>query len=277
MKTILFFFALLIASTLFAYDDSDLDGVDDAVDKCPNTPFTELVDINGCTTKILVSQHHYDVIVGASYSDSDYQTLNKTDTLSTTLQADYYYKNFSLGIATSYFQTEGSGYKDRGFNDSYLNVSYQDTPFASLVVRGATGVILPTYSTDLNNNNTDYFGSLNMSYSFEKFNLFCGATYTMVMDDNVIVYDTNSSVDVQYQNTLALSIGTGYYVTEQLYASVAYNRSDSIYKSIEEIKTLSIFTNYAVSEHLFSTLSYAKGLSDSASKNYLSVRIGYYF
>ena len=272
MKQIFFLFSLIIATSLFAYEDSDLDGVDDIVDKCPNTPFSELVDINGCTTKTLFSDHHYDIIIGTSYSDSDYQTLNKADTLATSIQVDYYYKNFSIGASTSYFSTKGDTNSDKGLYDSYINFSYQFMPKDFFIVRVLGGFILPTYSSSFNNNNIDYYASINLSYNIDKVNIFGGISYTLIEDD-----DVNSSVTLQYQNTLAFSAGAGYYVTDSLYTSLSYNTSDSIYQSIEDIKTLSLYAYYSIDEHLFGTLSYAKGISDSASDNYLSMRIGYYF
>ena len=39
---------LLFSSTLFAYQDYDIDGVEDSLDLCPNTPFDVLVNKNGC-------------------------------------------------------------------------------------------------------------------------------------------------------------------------------------------------------------------------------------
>jgi len=268
----------LLSVLLFAYEDADFDGVENQFDRCPNTPFSELVDINGCTTVSLISPHHYDVIVGASYSDSDYQTLNKTDTLSATLQADYYYKNFSLSASTSYYTTEGSGYSEQGLNDSYLSTSYEFKPSENLDVRVGMGLVLPTYATDLNNNNLDYIVSLNLSYIISSWTLFAGYSYSMINDDNVVIFDANgTSIDVVYQDTAAYSLGVGNYVSEQLYISGAYNLSDSIYTSVEQIKTASIYTYYSINEHWFSTFSYAYGLSDTASKNYVALRLGYYF
>ena len=37
---------------------------------------------------------HFDIIVGTNYSASDYLTLNATDTLSGSVQVDYYYNFF---------------------------------------------------------------------------------------------------------------------------------------------------------------------------------------
>ena len=47
---------LLSVFFLYGYVDSDLDGVDDSVDKCPNTPFSDLVNEHGCSVKSLVKK-----------------------------------------------------------------------------------------------------------------------------------------------------------------------------------------------------------------------------
>jgi hypothetical protein len=261
---------------LQAYSDADLDGVDDKVDKCPNTPFMALVDINGCTKKLLVkkkrkqTKSHYDVIIGANYSGSNYASLNQTDTYSTSLQVDYYYKNYSFQASTSYFKTTSSSYDDTGLNDSFVGVSYMFKPQKSLSVRVGGGLILPTYDTSLNNNNMDYTTSLNLSYAYNKFNFFGGAVYTLIEDDDVAGV-------VSYQNTAAWSLGAGYNINNKLYVSLSYHDSQSIYDGVENVQTASVYAYKSLSTHWFLTGFYAYGLSDSASDNALSLRLGYYF
>lgn len=259
----------VLSTSLFAYSDLDMDGVDDSVDKCPNTPLTDLVDINGCTKKMLVSPHHFDIIIGANYAGSNYASLNQTDTYSSSLQVDYYYKNFSLQASTSYFRTDGNGYSDTGLNDSFIGASYQFKPLQGLSLRVGVGALLPTYDTTLNNNNTDYTASANLSYSSGKANIFGGYIYTMVNDDDI-------AGTVAYQDTNAFSAGLGYSLNK-LYISGAYNISDSIYKDVEKIRTVSVYGYYSITTHWFSTFSYAYGLSDSASDNAASLKLGYYF
>lgn len=274
MKNLFFLMSVVLSINLFAYVDSDFDGVEDKLDRCPNTPFSDLVDISGCTTKSLISPYHYDIIVGATYSDSDYQTLNQTDTLSTTVQVDYYYKNFSLQASTSYFYTSGNNYSDTGFYDSFIGAAYQFKPIENLSIRVSGGALLPTYETTLSNNNTDYVGSLSLSYTVKDVSLFAGYSYTVINDDDVVFAD---STEVVYQNSNAYNGGIGYYLTNKLYMSGSYNVSNSIYRYVEDIETLSVYGYYSIDDNWFSTLSYARGLSDSASKNYMSLRLGYFF
>jgi len=271
-------FLLTLPLTLLAYSDYDMDGVDDKADQCPNTPFSDLVDIKGCTIKQLSSPHHFDVILGGSYSQVDYNTNEKTDTFSSSLQADYYYKNFSLQAVVSYFDSESASYSNTGLNDTFVAGYYQFKPLDALSVRVGAGAIIPTYDSGLNNNNLDYVGIASVSYAFSSMNVFGGYRYTLVNDDDYSYTDVNNNpVTIGYQNTNAYNVGLGFYPTQKLYLSGSYNASDSIYKSVEMIESASVYAFYNINVHWFSTFSYAYGLSDSASDHYASLRLGYYF
>ena len=282
---------ILCSLSLFAFSDADLDGVDDSVDQCPGTSITELVDISGCTVKNLESPHHFDIIMGASYSQIS-PIQERTDTYTASLQADYYYKGFSLQASTAYYDSESS-ISTNGQTDSFVGAYYQFRPVASLSVRLGGGAILPTYKSDFNNNNTDYTASASLSYLVNDFNFFGSYSYTMVNDDD-FSYDTLDvngniidSTTVYYQNTNAYNIGVGYYPTNKLYTSLAYNSSDSIYSKFvsttggsttqEALNTVSAYLFYTIDKNWFTTASYAYGLSDSASDHYVGVRLGYYF
>ncbi len=275
-KTLTIF--LLFTISLLAYSDFDLDGVDDTIDRCPNTSMTELVDIHGCTIKNPESEHHFDVIAGASYSQIS-PVQEKTDTFTTSIQADYYYKNFSLQASTAYFNSESDITSDSGQTDTFIGAYYQINPLKSLSLRLGGGLLLPTYDAD--NNNMDYTASASLSYLLSSINLFGSYSYTVINDDDVtdIVY---------YQNTNAFNAGIGIYPSSRLYTSLSYNQSDSIYskvldsttlmfKSIDPLQSVSAYLFYTIDEHWFSTVSYAYGLSDSASDHHIGVRLGYYF
>jgi hypothetical protein len=268
MRYILFFL-LLLSVNAWAYIDSDMDGVEDRVDQCPNTSLTELVDIRGCTITSVLSEHHYDIIVGGSYTREDFSGLDKTDTLTTSVQVDYYYKNFSLQASTSYFSSDSDSYSDDGLNDSVIAGYYQFRPSEELYVRIGLGTILPTYDSNLNNNNTDYFASLNLSYSLNKFNIFGGYMRTLINDDDV--------GSIEYTDTNGYNLGLGYYFNEKLYMSMSYNTTESIYTGVDNLETASWYAFYSIDKHWFTTFSYAYGLSDTASEQYLGARLGYYF
>lgn len=271
---------------LLAYSDLDMDGVDDAIDRCPNTSMTELVDIHGCTIKNLESAHRFDIIVGASYSQIN-PAQEKTDTLSSSVQADYYYKNFSLQASTGYFNSDSSITTTSGQSDSFLGAYYQLNPLKLLTFRLGGGLILPTYDSGLDNNKMDYSVSADVSYLFKGMNLFGSVAYTLINDDDTSYLDTNgSTVTLVYQNTFAFNAGIGFYPTDRLYTSLAYNHSDSIYKTIEDssgvntlepLETVSAYLFYTIDKNWFTTVSYAYGLSDTASDHFAALRVGYYF
>jgi hypothetical protein len=280
--TTLLFTFICLTTALFAYSDSDMDGVDDAVDKCPNTPLTDLVDINGCSKKKLTfqrSKSHYDIVAGIGYSGANYVTAPVTDTYYTSFQFDYYYDDFSLQASTSFYRTEGdSGYSDSGMNDTFLGAAYNFHPTEQFTLRLGAGFLLPTYDTSLNNNNTDYVASLNASYQLDKINLFAGYSYTMVKDDDVsITLSDGSRYIYTYKNTDAYSFGAGYSVTRAFYMSLAYNLTESIYTGVDDAKTASVYGYYGIDAHWFANFSYVHGLSDSASDHAGSLKIGYYF
>lgn len=268
-KNLLFLMSMLMTINLYAYTDNDMDGVEDSIDKCPNTPLTDLADISGCSTKSLISPHHYDVIVGLNYSDSDYRSLNATDTLATSLQADYYYKQFSLQASTSFFKTDGGEYSDSGLYDSFIGASYRLDKINDLSVSLSAGVVLPTYDTELDNNNMDYISSVNLSYTLKNLNIFGGYTFTLINDDDV--------GDITYQNTNAFNAGIGHYLNSKLYMSVSYSFSNSIYNGLEDIETTTVYGYYSIDKDRFTTFSYSYGLSESASDNYVSVRLGFLY
>ncbi len=272
-KIIVGILLVFLSTAVFAYSDADMDGVANNVDKCPNTPLTDLVDINGCPKTSLLSkksQSHYDIIVGANYAGSNFASLNQSNTYSTSIQVDYYYKKISLQASTSYYKTKSSGYSASGMNDSFVGMAYTMTPTRNLILRAGIGALLPTYKTSLNNNKTDYSASANLSYNIDKISLFSSYIYTKINDSDVAGI-------VTYQNTNAYSVGLGYYLTNSFYLSGSYNSANSIYQGIQDVRTTSIYAYKAIDKNWFMTFFYAYGLSNSASNNASSIKLGYYF
>ena len=266
----IFLLLFMMIPALFAYSDSDMDGVVDSTDQCPNTPITELVDIKGCSEQALKSDHRYDVVVGGSYSQIDYNTNEKTDTLATTLQFDYFYKQFSIQAATAYYSSESASYSSSGLTDSTLSAYYLMPVNDNLSIRLGAGLILPTFDSTLDNNNMDYLTSVSATYSINKLNLFGGYNFTMINDDDIPNLIT-------YQNTHAYSVGAGYYMSQKWYTSASYYQSNGIYETMEDFKNISLYNFYSLDKHWFTSLSYAHGLSDSTSDHAASLRLGYSF
>jgi hypothetical protein len=268
---ILFFLAALGTLSLINAVDTDFDGVDDTIDKCPNTPFSDLADPNGCTTSSLYTPTYYDIIIGANYASSNPNTLENSKTYSTTFQADFYKGNVSGQIQSSYYQSDVNSYTGRGWNDTQLSLFYLLKPTDSLTIQAGAGVIFPTYSTGYNNEATDYLGSLSLRYMLNKnMNLFGGYTYTMINDKNI-----QNVAD--YQNTNAFHAGVEYIDHKNNSINLSYTNTQSIYAGVDTIETLSCGVILPMTTHWFVLGDYRYGVSDSASDHEAAVRIGYTF
>lgn len=266
---------LILSINLFAYIDKDMDGVDNLLDRCPGTPITDLVDFNGCSIKSLSSNHHYDIIFGLGYAQTDYLVSDKIETTTTSLQIDYFYKDFTLQVYSSYYSSRNDFFSDKGINDTVIAGYYRFKLYDNLLLNIGAGVILPTYDAVLNNNNTDYIGSINLNYAINSdINIFTGYNYTVVNDDDVTI---TGSGTITYQNTSAYNVGIGYYLTQKTYISGSYNNSQSIYTKIPNIENASIYIFYSIDQNWFTNMSYSHGVSDSANDHYTSIRVGYYF
>jgi len=271
MSKIFLLFCVLLLLNLHAYSDYDLDGVEDERDKCPNTLFSELVDKNGCAIKNLQSYHNFSIMYGLNFYQTNYATLEESNTVSNLLQFDYYYKNFSFSASSSYYNASTSSFNDTGSDDSFLSVNYRYEFIKNLNLSLGLGIILPTFNSDFNNNNTDYFSSVTLGYNLDKLYLFSTYSYTFVNDDDIV------DEGLLYQNTNSYTVGLGFYATNKLYLSASYNSSNSIYLGVEDIEVVSLYGFYNFDDHYFTNLSYASGLSESASDNFVSLKIGYYF
>ena len=259
------FWLILLSLALFGYNDSDLDGVEDAFDSCLNTPFSDLVDAEGCSVASLSSSHRFDLVLGVAVSQKNKKTLADTTTVYGSLQFDYFYKDFTAVVTLgTYSDDNGSGLNDTTVGGYYR--FYIDSDWS--VSLGA-GIILPTYDTALNNEAIDYSVSAELLYGHEAFSLFVSATYTFVNDSDVGT--------IRYQNTEAFLAGFGYAPTSLLYGSLSYYHSRSIYRDVEAVQNASLYIYYAFADPYFLTCSYAAGLSDSASDHSFSLRFGVAF
>jgi len=274
MKKVLLF--ILLPLLLSAYSDNDLDGVEDKDDLCPNTSMTELVDNSGCTIERLIApttpSSSYDIIMGMGYSkNSSKKRESKTKTEN--LQLDYFYDKLSIQLQSSHFSIDSKNYDKSGVSDTYLGAYYRVNLADKLRLNFGARLNIPTYKSDLNNNNLDYTLSTSCRYQVDKFTLTAGLGYTFVNDDDI----NNERYKLNYQNSLNYHFGIGYFFMPRLYGNISYLNSTSIYKGYDDLSSASFYGHYSIDNHWFSTLSYTKGLSDEATDQSTSIRVGYYF
>jgi len=264
-------FLLFGILSVYGANDADFDGVDDTMDKCPNTPFSDLVDTNGCTTLTLYTQTDYDIIVGVNFSTMNTNTLENTKTSNTTFQADMYHGNLSAQLLTSYFKSEVSTYSSTGWNDTQLSLFYTSKPTEGFIVQTGMGIILPTYSTGYGNEAIDYRGSIALQYTLQpQINLFGGYSYTLIND-------TEIPKVADYQNTNAFYGGIGYRSPKNNSIHLSYTHSQSIYTGVDPIETLSMGIFIPLNTQWFLLGDYKYGLSSTASDHETALRLGYSF
>ena len=266
-----FLLAIFLVQQLFSYVDDDLDGVEDAHDKCLYTPLSDLVNEEGCSVERLWSQQSFDLTLGLSYADTDYNTLAKTDTLTTAFALNYYHsKKLTFSLWSAYYTNSSESYSASGLNDTYASLEYLLHDDALRISLGA-GVILPTYESTFMKNNTDFSMSLSLEY------LLTPKTHLLASCGHTFINDTEMAGYGAFEDTSYFSLGAGYTFSETFYMSGAYNQSQSIYADVEDIATLSLSGVYEINAEHFMTFMYARGLSESASSNYLGLNFGYRF
>jgi len=236
-------YSIVLSIFIHAQDfiDEDLDGVDDRIDKCPNSSLFDIVDSTGCAIKHLKVKvqkiSSYDISIGFNsikYKDNTYS--------SETISFSYYYKDFNLNIFNSFSK--------EGIEDITLEFVYKFKRYHKI----GLGFYLP--NSDFEGNNLDYFIKYKYSYEYKKIDFSLLYKYIFMRDRNT-------------QNSNTFIVSCGYEFNSNWYSSVSYSYETSIYKDEPSIKTFSLFLNYSINEHIY--------INTSFSKNFYSFNIGYSF
>jgi hypothetical protein len=247
----------MVPFLLNAYNDSDLDGVEDRVDQCPNTPMTELVNLMGCTVEHLLSLHHFSVKGGFSYALDQESRYTFSS-----FEFDYFYQDFSLQLSSSYYDLESNMVSDEGVNDSYIKFFYTLKPFDNFSLKLGSALALPTYEES--KNRVDYLTSISGKYSQNNWNCSMGLGYSI-------------SNDVNSSNRLFYHLNFGYTWSDDFYSSIGYYISQSSYEGLNNLESISLYNSYAINKNWFTTLSLTQGLNEATLENSMGVKLGYYW
>ncbi|WP_457596260.1 hypothetical protein [Hydrogenimonas sp.] len=250
---------LLIASTLLAYVDSDLDGVEDSLDRCPNTPLYDLVDQKGCSVESLLSPHHFALLLGLNMAGG---------TTTQTLELDYAYERFSLQAYGAFdYDTQSD---ESGFNDTYLWVYYDLYPASGWVVRPGAGVVVPAYDPPDTDNRADWGLSLYLGRDVGAATFYTEVRYLFVED--------RSLDDAwRFRDTLGATLGAQWWVAPTWRLGAAYDRTRSRYEGNDNLQSATIWVDWIGDEGWMALASYTRGLAGTAYDNYVALQVGYYF
>ena len=164
---------LLVLSLLFAnkYNDKDLDGVPDYMDRCPDTPFSDIVDEFGCSIEKLIRPKQLDFYVEYLYAKDNHFYEN-----SYLANLTIYKGRFDLAVNGIYYNNS----QKHGFADTNVKLEYLFNPNPMWDLYVGVGVDLPTYNTK--DNNADYGLYIDSNYYFLGYKFITGAYYIYTND-----------------------------------------------------------------------------------------------
>ena len=291
---------LLFSTGASAFQDSDIDGVSDAIDLCPNTPFEALVNSKGCSTQqesglVQKKENKYigaltlkigDTLLSDEYYDSE-NYLN--------LYANYRYRNWDVSVSNSRTTTSSSYTEDNTNSDNniYLSTGYTFTlPKSSLKLSLGTKIVdsdsssseviqrdrgngraniqdsVTVDDTLVDSRDDDYFASVNYNYNLtNKQNLFLYYGYT----------SSGDSKSTDYEDYSSFSIGTGHSFGKSLYSALSYTYTGSIYSDVDAEQGITWFNSYNFNKNIFATATYTYALEDYSYDNTLAFALGFYF
>ena len=254
---------LILCSLSFAYQDADIDGVDDSIDKCPNTPFDALVDERGCSD----SDNYNGVLTFKIGSEISFDTFSDTTT-NFNLFANYRYNSWDVSLSNStYSNYDRFGGVSSSNGDLYLSGGYLfiSDEFNTKV---SLGTKFATADDGVGSGEDDYFASLNFNYFInQKQDIFLYYGYTLSGD----------SKEFDYEDFYSYAIGSGYMLNSKWYSSISYDYSGSNYDDTEAYRSLSWFNSYQFSKRFFTTLNYSYGLDDISYEHSISLKLGVRF
>jgi len=255
------FILLLITINLNAFEDDDIDGVQNSNDLCPNTSFEDTVDEDGCPE----NQSYLGKLTLTLGSDINFDDTTTTDY---TFYSNYNYNlwDFSLYNAQQ-SSLDSNNNKIKSTGDLYFSSSYSIIK-ENFYTTFSLGIKFPIGASNVSTKENDYFSSLDINYVInEKTSLLYSLSYTYTGDNN----ETN------YKNPISQSLGVGYMINDKWYSSLSYQHSNSIYTDSEDYKAINFSNNYSFNKSLFTTLDYIEGFDKLSYKRIVSIRVGVTF
>ncbi len=255
--------ASLAISSIYAYVDNDIDGVDDSVDLCLNTPLDVIVDSDGCGE----DEKGESALTLKIGSDVRFNTLS--DSVRTiNFFANYSFKDWDVSLSNSHYTTNNDIPEiSNASGDFYLTSGYlfQSDQFYT---KFSMGMKFATADESVGTGEIDYLASINLSYFLndrQDLSFYYGYT------------KSGDSATVNYQDFSSLSLGSGLSLTEKWYSSISYDYSGSNSEDIDAYQALSWFNRYALTKKFFVVFNYTYGLDELSYDHTLSCEVGAHF
>ncbi len=251
---------IAVPSIVFAFTDKDMDGVDDSIDKCPNTPFLEIVGPDGCPIskpkpeKKKLGRFYFKIGAG-------YNTEKSVGATYSSVSLAYAIKGFYVSWTTLYYINDEFVNKG-GMGDSYFYTSYTKY-FKNVYATAGLNIKVPTGDKQFSDEKFDFTPSVSLDYIRGK-------------DDYFIYYGYTFKGDNTLKDVNAVSIGGGYQFTKKFYSSLSLDAVSSAVSGKMKY-TASYFGLYNFTRRYYSTLSYSYGLNDLAVDHSIFLKLGIRF
>ena len=255
MKKLISIGAFALMCYAGAIKDSDLDGVPDSLDMCPNTPFLETVNNSGCSASQLKSlkknKIKFNFTIGYEYDN--YKSYNSSNTLFTSFSGKN--KKYTTSIFLSVLDDgSGNGYKA---NDAILSIYYKFM-FRNIYFKVGPKIY---FKTDYNSK-TDYAILVKGAYYFKDFSIALSEKHKKYGETG-----TNS------KDTITLELGYSY---KNLYISPYTYTENSAYNSSRWYKYAGISLFYFINKKFSISIDSSTDLEET--QNYtITSSIGYSF
>ena len=246
---------LLLVLTLWtqAYSDYDVDGVDDRIDQCLNTPFDVLVDEQGCDIE-KQRDGLWSFALGTLYTE-DKEGASASNVL---FALEYQYKAWSVSLSS--FKEIHSAFPNRP-NALYATVGY------TKILNDNTTAIFSLGTKQLTMQD-DYYMGIDSTYSLsEKQNLHFFYNYTIAKNTQKRKFD----------NFHTFSLGTGRYVTQRWYALLSYDYANSLYGDSEAYQVLTLNNTWMLTTDIYLMGTYSYGLNHKSNKHTVILQLGFSF
>jgi len=257
MRMILIFLMVFFSVLVADFIDNDLDGVDDRVDKCLDTPFNALVDEDGCPTKMLDISYKertkYDFYTEISkIKDGSYQDFG---------QLFYYSISKNRYYLTVSSLLNGVG-DENNIYDVTIKVKKYYNIFYNFYVSGGVGLKIPTKNISNNKNRIDIPFYLSANYSFDNKSLFIGGSYTIINDkSDYLDYKNNNFIYAGFSYSTKNSLMSINYMVDK-------DRFDKTSKS------LGFVIYFTPSDFHYISFGFVKGLNSYAIDSTYSFGVG---
>jgi len=253
---------LFFSSSLLAYTDQDIDGVEDRHDHCPNTPFDMIVDKRGCADNQNLPSK-FTLQIG---SDLNFNTLTDIST-NLNVYVNYHYEKWDFSLSSSNYNLTNLNTSDVSETSLYITAGYL-LQYKQLNTKLSLGTKFAFSDENDRERDNDYYASIHLDYyPSPKQNVFLYYNHSI----------SGQRTDTHYDDINSYSLGTGYMFTPKWYSALSYNHSTALFPDTEDYKALSWFNSYNFTKDLYVSCNYAHTLNDSTSEHILSLNIGIHF